>query len=49
MSDEIDKSVRIGGKKALAKAKLRPGLTQAWDALEECPASTILSGQRQLS
>ncbi len=35
MSDEIYKPVRIDSKKALAKAKLRPGFTQAWDALEE--------------
>jgi DNA-binding XRE family transcriptional regulator len=35
MSDAIYKPVRIDSKKALAKAKLRPGFTQAWDALEE--------------
>ena len=35
MSDEIYKPVRIDSKKALANAKLRPGFTQAWDALEE--------------
>ena len=35
MSDEIYKPVRIDSKKALANAKLRPGFTLAWDALEE--------------
>ncbi len=35
MSDESYKPVRIDSKKAIAKAKLRPGFTQAWDELEE--------------
>ena len=35
MSDESYKPVRINSKKAIAKAKLRPGFTQAWDQLEE--------------
>jgi len=35
MSDESYKPVRINSKKAIAKARLRPGFTQAWDELEE--------------
>ena len=35
MPEQIYKPVRIDTKKAIAKAKLRPGFTQAWDALEE--------------
>jgi hypothetical protein len=35
MPEQIYKPVRINTKKAIAKAKLRPGFTQAWDALEE--------------
>lgn len=35
MSDESYKPVRINSKKAVAKARLRPGFTQAWDELEE--------------
>jgi ribosome-binding protein aMBF1 (putative translation factor) len=35
MSDESYKPVRINSKKAIAKAKLRPGFMQAWDELEE--------------
>lgn len=29
------KPVRVDSKKTLAKAKLRPGFTEAWEALEE--------------
>ena len=35
MPNDIYKPVRLDSKKALAKAKLRPGFTAAWDALEE--------------
>jgi DNA-binding XRE family transcriptional regulator len=35
MPEQIYKPVRIDTKKAIAEAKLRPGFTQAWDALEE--------------
>jgi len=35
MPEEIYKPVRLDTKKAITKAKLRPGFTQAWDALEE--------------
>ena len=35
MPEQIYKPVRIDTKKAITKAKLRPGFTQAWDALEE--------------
>lgn len=35
MSDESYKPVLINSKKAIAKARLRPGFTQAWDQLEE--------------
>ena len=35
MPNDTYSPVRIDSKKALAKAKLRPGFTQAWDALEE--------------
>ena len=35
MPNDAYKPVRIDSKKALAKAKLRSGFSQAWDALEE--------------
>lgn len=35
MPKETYKPVRINTKKAVAKAKARPGFTEAWDALEE--------------
>ena len=35
MPNDIYKPVRLDSKKALAKAKLRPGFTAAWDSLEE--------------
>lgn len=35
MSSDTYKSIRIDSKKAVAKAKKRPGFTEAWDALEE--------------
>jgi DNA-binding XRE family transcriptional regulator len=35
MPEQIYKPVRIDTKNAIAEAKLRPGFTQAWDALEE--------------
>ncbi len=35
MPNESYKPVRIDSKKALAKARLRPGFSQAWDSLEE--------------
>ena len=48
MPEQIYKPVRIDTKKAIAKAKLRPGFTQAWDALEEEYAAleTLLSARR---
>jgi DNA-binding XRE family transcriptional regulator len=48
MPDQIYKPVRIDTKKAIAKAKLRPGFTQAWDALEEEYAAleTLLSARK---
>lgn len=35
MPNDIYKPVRLDSKKVLAKAKLRPGFTAAWDSLEE--------------
>jgi len=35
MSSDTYKPVRINSHKAIAKAKRRPGFTEAWDALEE--------------
>jgi len=35
MSSDTYKPIRIDSKKAVAKAKKRPGFTEAWDALEE--------------
>jgi DNA-binding XRE family transcriptional regulator len=35
MPNDTYKPVLIDSKKAIAKAKLRPGFIQAWDALEE--------------
>ena len=35
MPEQIYKPVRIDIKKTIAKAKMRPGFVQAWDALEE--------------
>jgi len=35
MPNDTYKPVRIDSKKAIAKAKQRPGFTAAWDALEE--------------
>jgi len=35
MANDTYKPVRIDIKKALAKAKQRPGFSEAWDALEE--------------
>jgi len=35
MPNDSFKPIRMDSKKALAKAKLRPDFTQAWDALEE--------------
>mgnify|MGYP003336477532 CR=1 FL=1 len=46
MPDDINKPVRIDHKKALAKAKLRPGFTAAWDVLETL---TIFKVQAQAS
>ena len=48
MPEQIYKPVRIDTKKAVAKAKLRPGFTQAWDALEEEYAAleTLLSARK---
>ena len=48
MPEQIYKPVRIDTKKAIAKAKLRPGFTQAWDALEEEYAAleTLLSARK---
>ena len=48
MTEQIYKPVRIDTKKAIAKAKLRPGFTQAWDALEEEYAAleTLLSARK---
>lgn len=48
MSNEAFKPVRIDIKKTIAAAKLRPGFTQAWDALEEeYAALNALLGARQ--
>ena len=48
MPEQIYKPVRIDTKKAIAKAKLRPGFTQAWDALEEEYAAleTLISARK---
>ena len=48
MPEQIYKPVRIDTKQAIAKAKLRPGFTQAWDALEEEYAAleTLLSARK---
>jgi len=48
MPEKIYKPVRIDTKKGIAKAKLRPGFTQAWDALEEEYAAleTLLSARK---
>ena len=48
MPEQIYKPVRIDTKKAITKAKLRPGFTQAWDALEEEYAAleTLLSARK---
>jgi DNA-binding XRE family transcriptional regulator len=48
MPEQIYKPVRIDTKKAIAKAKLRPGFTQAWDALEEeySALETLLSARK---
>jgi DNA-binding XRE family transcriptional regulator len=48
MPEQIYKPVRIDTKKAIAKAKLRPGFTQAWDALEEEYAAleTLLNARK---
>ena len=48
MPEQIYKPVRIDTKKAIAKAKPRPGFTQAWDALEEEYAAleTLLSARK---
>lgn len=35
MSDDSYKPVRLETKKAIAKAKTRPGFSRAWDELEE--------------
>lgn len=35
MRDDSDKPVRLDSKKAIAKAKRRPGFDAAWDALDE--------------
>ena len=35
MPNDIYKPVRIDSKKALVEAKLRPGFTAVWDALDE--------------
>ena len=44
------KPVRIDIKKAISKAKLRPGFTQAWDALEEeYAALEALLGARKMA
>jgi DNA-binding XRE family transcriptional regulator len=50
MVNEGYKPVRIDIKKALSKAKLRPGFTQAWDALEEeYTALEALLGARKMA
>ena len=50
MPEQIYKPVRIDTKKAIAKAKLRPGFTQAWDALEEeYAALEALLGARKMA
>ena len=48
MPEQIYKPVRIDTKKAITKAKLRPGFTQAWDALEVEYAAleTLLSARK---
>ena len=48
MPGQIYKPVRIDTQKAIAKAKVRPGFTQAWDALEEEYAAleTLLSARK---
>ncbi len=44
------KPVRIDIKKAISKAKMRPGFTQAWDALEEeYAALEALLGARKMA
>ena len=50
MAEQIYKPVRIDTKKVIAKAKLRPGFTQAWDALEEeYAALEALLGARKMT
>ena len=50
MAEQIYKPVRIDTKKVIAKAKLRPGFTQAWDALEEeYAALEALLGARKMA
>lgn len=48
MPDDSFKLIRIDSKKNIVKAKLRPGFTQAWDALEEeCAALGALLSARK--
>jgi len=50
MVNESYKPVRIDIKKSIAKAKLRPGFTQAWNSLEEGYAALeVLLSARKLA